>query len=241
MRSRKVNTLATIAAILSLGVATLVFAIPGPTGCALVESFGLESLPDGTLIARDSSELERLTFVELQRQARTRIEGAFGATRARPVVVFLRDSKVFWPLRFNDYASSHFIGNRACVVVGPKGRNLDIVAHELMHAELFERVGYWRRFTEIPAWFDEGVAMQVDFRPRYGMVEQGQSVGSTQFVRELKSYRQFFHGDDEQLTQHYAAAKAEVARWLTSIGPHELYDRFDRIRAGESFDGVVAK
>jgi hypothetical protein len=154
---------------------------------------------------------------------------------------FLQDSKVFWPLHFNDYASSHFIGSRACIVVGPKGRNVDVVAHELMHAELFERVGYWHRFTEIPAWFDEGVAMQVDFRPRYSVPEQKGSLGGTGFVRDLKSYRQFFRGDGEQLTQHYAAAKAEVARWLTNVGRHELYERFERIRAGEGFNAVVEK
>jgi hypothetical protein len=237
VRSRKVTKLLTIAAILGLGVAALVFALPGPTGCALVGFSGLDSLSDGTLVERGSSAAERLAVLEFQRQARTRIEDFFGAPRARPVVVFLRDTKAFWPLRFNDYASSHFLGSRACVVVGPNGTNVDVVAHELMHAELFERIGYWRRFTQIPMWFDEGVAMQVDLRPRYSVIEQ--SWGGTGFVRELTTYRQFFRGGEEQMRRHYAAAKAEVTQWLSTIGPRGLFDRFKRIRDGESFHAVV--
>jgi hypothetical protein len=239
VNSRKVSILVTIAASFGLGVAALVFALPGPIGCALVGFSGLDVLSDGTLVERASSEAERRTVLELQRQARRRIEDFFGAPRARPVVVFLRDTKVFWPLRFNDYASSQFLGSRACVVVGPNGTNVDVVAHELMHAELFERVGYWRRFTQIPMWFDEGVAMQVDLRPRYGVMEQ--SWGGTGFVRELTSYRQFFRGGEEQMRRHYAAAKAEVTQWLATIGPHDLFHRFERIREGESFDAVVGR
>ena len=30
-----------------------------------------------------------------------------------------------------------------CIFIGPKGRNADVVAHELVHAEVFERVSLW--------------------------------------------------------------------------------------------------
>lgn len=32
--------------------------------------------------------------------------------------------------------------------------SLDVTSHELMHAELAERLGYWARITRLPTWFD---------------------------------------------------------------------------------------
>ncbi len=52
-------------------------------------------------------------------------------------------------------------------VFGPRGWNADVIAHELAHAELKARLGYWRYSRAIPKWFDEGAGMHVDERPRF--------------------------------------------------------------------------
>lgn len=239
----KQKALIVLAAFLSLGVAALVYvvyAFPSELACLFVESAALESLPDGTLVEPGSSELERAMFLDLQSQARVRIEKTFGALRSRPTVAFFKDSRTFWNLRVNNYGSAGSIGN-ACVIIGPKGQNVDVVAHELMHQELHERVGTWRVLTEIPVWFNEGVAMQVDFRPQYRIPEAAGIASDTTEVRGLKSASQFNHGNDDQLTQHYAFAKFEVAQWLAKVGHYELYPRLGRVRAGESLDAVMAK
>lgn len=243
MRARKRKILTALAVALGLGIAMLLYAAyayPSEVACLFVKSVALESLPDGTLVEPGSSMSERAMFLELQSQARVRIEKIFGAPRSRPVVAFFQDLRTFWPLKVNTYGSAGSIGN-TCVIIGPKGQNVDVVAHELMHQELHERVGTWRLFTEVPVWFNEGVAMQVDFRPQYTLPEEAGNASNKGEVRGLKSVSQFNHGNDEQLTQHYAFAKAEVARWLANIGRHDLYARLERIRAGESFDAVVAK
>ena len=124
-------------------------------------------------------------------------------------------------------------------MVGPKGQNLDVVAHELMHAELFERVGFWGRFTQIPVWFDEGLAMQVDYRPRYVLSREASAQAKN--VRTLESARDFFLQDGDLLTKNYAMAKAEVANWLDDVDRASVYDRLERIRAGESFNAVTQR
>ena len=244
MRAHNRKILTALAAALGLGITTLIYAayaFPSDIVCLFVKSVALESLPDGTLVEPGSSESERAMFLELQSQARVRIEKTFDAPRSRPIVAFFRDSRTFWPLKVNNYGSSGSIGNYTCVIIGPKGQNVDVVAHELVHQELHKRVGSWRMFTEVPVWFDEGVAMQVDFRPQYTLPKKAGGASNTSEVRGLKSVSQFNHGNDEQLTQHYAFAKAEVAQWLANIGRHDLYPRLERIRAGESFDVVVVK
>jgi hypothetical protein len=235
---RKRIVLASIAVIIMLGTATLAFAFPGATACALIEFSGLETMPNGTRIQPSSSETERQAILEIQTQAQTRIEKMFGAPRAKPVVVFLKNPASIFTVTSNGYGSTLFVGPRACVILGPQGTNVDVVAHELLHAELSERVGPWRRINEIPAWFDEGVAMQVDFRSRY---DSSQIVDAAELasLRTLKSMDQFNAGNDEEITRHYARSKRAVAQWLEKIGRSNLYSRLERIRNGESFQIVL--
>lgn len=239
----KRKVLLTLISAFGLGGTALVcagYAWPAETACALAGFAGMETLPNGTLVGQSSSVAERATFIELQSQAGERIKQTFGAPRARPLVV-VRDSRTFWPLKLNDYASAAFVGSRACVLIGPQGQNVDVVAHELMHAELGHRVGHWRRSFDVPAWFDEGIAMQVDLRARYNWSNQQGNSNDHGYVRQLKSQGQFNDADDRQLTRNYAAAKAEVARWLTTIDRSELYHRLERIRVGDDFDAVLVR
>jgi len=113
-----------------------------------------------------------------------------------------------------------------------------VLAHELMHAELAERVGYWRRMTQMPTWFDEGVAMQVDFRPRYDLLKS--VTARTGEVRKLATAGAFFGGNDGERVRNYAAAKYEVAHWLSDVGRPSLYRRLERLRNGEPFAAVLA-
>ena len=39
-----------------------------------------------------------------------------------------------------------------------------MIAHELCHDELFARLGWWRVKRQIPQWFNEGLALMVDYR-----------------------------------------------------------------------------
>lgn len=243
MLGRKRKFLSALAAILGLGftaVAYAAYALPGQVACALVEFSELKGVPGGIRFEQNISVPEGATLIDLQLQARARIENTFGAPRAQPIVVFFRDARSFWPLKLNAYGSTSFVGSRACVFIGPQGQSVDVVAHELMHAEVAKRVGYWRRNFELPAWFDEGVAMQVDLRSRYDWPRQ-KGDNDYSYIRQFTSQRQFWNADDKKLTRNYAAAKAEVAQWLAAIGRSELYSRLERVREGEGFDAVVVE
>ena len=124
-------------------------------------------------------------------------------------------------------------------MIGPKGRSIDIIAHELMHAELHHRVGSLEYFLKVPTWFDEGVAMQVDFRPRYALRED--KTAEANRVRELTTSSKFFVSDDEELTRNYSFAKHEVSKWLSVVGSDTLYSRLTRIKSGETFSEILAR
>jgi hypothetical protein len=228
---------ATLAVVL-VSAATFAFALPGPTACLLIGVAQLHRLSDGSL-TESESEVDQQRQVQLTRDARARIESTFGAVESKPILVFFDQPSGLGPFRLNAYGSTQFIGSRACVIVGPKGQNVDIVAHELMHAEIHQRVGYLKRFLQLPAWFDEGVAMQVDYRPRYSLSPQ--DAQKTAYVRDLTTHSTFFKGDDQALTRNYASAKHQVTSWLSKVGSASLYSRLQRMRDGQSFAEAIAE
>jgi hypothetical protein len=217
---------------------TFAFALPGPTACLLIGVAELHKLSDGSL-TESESEVDQQRYVQLTRDARVRIESTFGTVESKPILVFFDRPEGFGPFRLNAYGSTQFIGSRACVLVGPKGQNIDVVAHELMHAEIHHRVGYLKRFLQLPTWFDEGVAMQVDYRPRYSLSPQ--DAQKTAYVRDFTTYSTFFKGDDQALRRNYASAKHEVASWLSKVGSTSLYSRLQRMRDGQSFAEASAE
>lgn len=175
---------------------------------------------------------------QLLLQAKARIQDHFGPMQAEPIVVFFDDTDAFWPLKLNSYGSTSFLGPKICVMVGPEGQNVDVTAHELMHAELAQRVGSWARMTQIPTWFDEGLAMQVDYRSHYDLPDE-ETQQSLQFVTELDSGSDFFVADNQLLTQHYAAAKAWVADWVAERGQENVFAELTRLSSGGSFEELV--
>jgi hypothetical protein len=107
---------------------TFAFALPGPAACLLLGVYDLQKLSNGSL-AESESAVDQQRFAQLMRDARLRIESTFGAVESKPIIVFFDHPGVFGPFRLNAYGSAQFIAGRACVMVGPKGQNVDVVAH----------------------------------------------------------------------------------------------------------------
>ena len=191
---------------------------PGVTACIVASEKGRFSI----------------TQKQLLQEARDRIENKFGPLKSKPTVVFFNERDSFWPLTLNEYGSTSFLGYKTCVMIGPKGQNIDVTAHELMHAEIEHRVGYWRRWIELPIWFNEGLAMQVDHRKRYNLPKGTE----TSYVKKLNSISDFSVSDHNLLTNHYASAKSEVALWISKVGTGVLYDLLNSIKEGRSFESV---
>lgn len=83
------------------------------------------------------------------------------------------------------------------------------------------QAGYRQRLLTVPTWFDEGVAMQVDYRGRYALVQQDTADADVEVdsVRELTTGSRFFVDDDQGLTGEHAAGilepvQAETSPWL---------------------------
>ncbi|WP_417247899.1 hypothetical protein [Celeribacter sp.] len=141
-------------------------------------------------------------------EALVRVERFFGPLAHHPVVL------VCVTPTCNRVMGDH--GHRAMTYghhvfyLGPHGHETAIVAHELAHVALHQRIGL-RATKRLPAWVDEGLATMVSEDPRYDLdpetctpPHEALPMTSPQWRREAA----------EAKVSLYGLAGCAVARWF---------------------------
>ncbi len=164
--------------------------------------------------------------------ASARIRDTYGAPISRPRMLITSDVAMAARWGANHTASMHRMPWGSCIIVGPNGQNVDVIAHEWLHAEIMERVGFLRFLQEIPIWFDEGAALTLDHRPPFLPENISLSAAEILAVQKLGRARDFFSGNTRQ---NYQAARMAVQPLIRN---EQFYDDLARISAGESFETV---
>jgi hypothetical protein len=126
------------------------------------------------------------------------------------------------------------------IVLSKDARDVAIIAHEIAHAEFYERIGFYAQEFKVPTWFSEGLAMQCDDRDDYS--EDTLRAKSDDFkdlpdVKLLKSAGEFFAGTTKEVMMHFMTAKHVVKQWYT---PEKLKALIERLNAGSSFEEAYA-
>lgn len=207
---------------------------------AVVGVDGYVQIDDGVYAARNLPLEQRQRALTTLRAARGRIADTFGAPVARPMTIIAADDRE--AARFGlaaDVPGTAFISPLDTeVVLNLAHFSIDVTAHELVHAEVAQRLGFWHRAVELPVWFDEGVAVQLDRRERY-VIDCG-AVGEERIrqVRQLTTARRFWQGDRAQIVRNYQAAKCAAAEVLERHPPRTLYASLARLTQGARFDDV---
>lgn len=220
-----------------LGLAIIHFIVfPQQTRCLLIDysSFQKEGLlyfdPKTAKPYRDSLQ----TYIE---KGRLRIIDFWGEQQCKPLFIYCSNKA-----SFEKYGSpipvpalTHIkLGAR--IVISEEGVDQDIIAHELMHAELYQRIGFYKWSFKIPRWFDEGLAMQSDYRNYYS--EDTLKALSDNFknlpdLRTLETGAQFNSGSREKIMFNYMTAAHEIRKWYTK----EKMDKFIKaMNEGKSFE-----
>ncbi|GAB3885456.1 hypothetical protein [Spirosoma agri] len=139
------------------------------------------------------------------------------------------------------------------LVLGPEGNNTDVIAHELCHDELFSRLGWWTVKRQIPQWFNEGLALMVDYRfsspavwERPTKASRADSLFDSEPVlsfprqpmltlSDLETTRDFFGGSYSHVMQAYQTSADEVARWLSIVGQPGVPALTNAMENGDDF------
>lgn len=172
------------------------------------------------------------------RTARDRIRRFWGDQRSRAVLIYCPQQADYEQYCVGGEGAGCSIGTpwgASYLILGPDGNDADVIAHELCHDELFVRLGWWRVKRQIPQWFNEGLALMVDYRFSSPAVweqpdtTQARTSGIEDdmmpFTRhpmiklaDLETTREFFGGDYGHVMLAYQTAADEVSRWLTAVG-----------------------
>lgn len=230
--------------LIGAGLAALVFA---STAFAYSHVFFLSTIKysdfnnvsENIYIDPKLEHIEYRRILSLLDKSKSRIINKFGAFTASPVIVITGT-----PENSNKYGLGTFPGKafaapwQEYVVINHQVHDINLMAHELMHAQLREILGYWAYQTKFPTWFDEGIAMQVDLREQYNVGYHSFSQQELNRVKTLNKPSKFWTNSKEQDIKNYRTAKAAVQEMLTIYSPKELYSMLLRIRQGEKFGSV---
>lgn len=178
-------------------------------------------------------------------EAHKRLATFWGNTESKPTIIISDNEKTLKKLGWTGNPALTttvvFFGAHNYVVISPKGLNIDVTAHELTHAELHYRLykGKILPKTLIPIWFDEGIAMQNDYRENYNydawvkVTNNGKNI--TDFS-QLKSQSQFYNANIDVRRYNYIISKHEVGEWLKTHSVDDLIALINAVNEGKSFD-----
>lgn len=128
--------------------------------------FGMQALQPGVYVEASLPTADRTQFLKSLAGAEVREVQFYGAEEHVPRVLVCVTPGCYARLGAPGARVSSIGG--FTLLVGPEGTQQVLMAHELSHVEMHGRVGLVKMLVgEIPAWFDEGVAVLVSDDPAY--------------------------------------------------------------------------
>lgn len=201
--------------------------------CELAAPLGLDEIAPRVFVDPALPATERAKFLALLSTGQARVAAFYGSYDATPIIIAGTDLKRLAAFTQNSYACTHYFVGGASVVFGPDGLNEDVVSHELAHAQIFSRLGWWRTLTALPTWFDEGLAMQFDARDRFGEAAYAELAATQRLVKHasIATVSSFFDAD---AVNHYVQVRHDVAVEWRRRGPEAMRERVAKLARGEA-------
>ncbi len=204
---------------------------------------GYTELTDGVYVNEDFQHSKQDVLKVLE-EAEKRVENFWGKLTGKPTIIISDDEKDLCQMGWTGNPALTttvvFFGAHNYVLISPDGFNVDVAAHELTHAELHRRLYQGRIFSfsqSVPLWFDEGVALQNDWREIYDLeaCSAAAEMEATPDLDALETPEQFYVSDPQIRHNNYVASKQEVSGWILEHGMEGFIRLIDQIRIEGDF------
>ena len=200
---------------------------------------GYTKIADNIYVNKDYAG-DRNEVLALVEEAKARDTAFFGELQGFDdwTLVVYDDPKLTPKLGDKTTHTVIFPVKKECTGILQEYLNVDIVAHEMTHAELHSHFRSTTTQKKMPTWFDEGVATQNDYREQYSAenwAEQTDNGKNATPLEDMDTPKEFYAGEAEDRRFRYLCAKHEVAKWLETHTVQELLALADKVDAGEDF------
>jgi hypothetical protein len=243
IKLKKIFTKIFLVLIILVPVAALAHYVifPQQTRAILIDYSGFKK--DGRLYFNSKTAINKIdTIKTLIEQANQRVALFWGEKISNPKFIFCDNATDFG--KYSNAPLAPAITHcklGVCIVLSNDGVDLDIIAHEISHAEFYNRVGFYKWTFTIPPWFKHGLAMQNDYRNYYS--EDTLKVRSNNFknlpnIKSFKKDEEFYKGTREQVMLNYMAAKHELKNWYTK---EKLNKLISDLNGGKSFEDACTQ
>lgn len=226
------------------------FAYPQVVRCATVRFAGFSEIRPGMYCSKGTAAAEQQKLQSLIQTSRQRLSSFWGSTQSTPVIIFCHTSQVYEQYGSGYGNPANYFGSPlgSYVVISPDGLEADVISHELCHAELTERLGWYTMNTRIPQWFNEGLALMADYRfpnengqisyQKYRQKWKELTYGHTSMLplSALETVESFSGKDAYSQQLAYMRSGMEVARWLQQVQRKGLLSFISNIQEGQDFN-----
>jgi hypothetical protein len=196
--------------------------------------FGFEHLERGLFVEAQASPAYRRKLLGWTHDSRQKIRGFFGSQQS--------DATIFACVTLPCYGRAERHGAQTLgisfldwlIVLSPQIDSEVAITHELTHVELHNRLG--PKMFEVPAWFDEGLAVNVSDDPRYLAPPSNDDRCLMEPAGPLPRTTFTWVRATQTTNQPYGEAACAVSRWLESNGgPGAVQKLIASINAGAPF------
>ncbi len=200
---------------------------PQPVNAMMVSLSSMTEYDNNIYLEKSIPKKTKEELINDYEKSKIKILDCFDEIRAKPTIIFVQSPESLKRYAQNQTGQTYYMYWGNFIVIGPKGFNEDVIAHELIHSELRKRL---RNKNLVPVWFDEGLATLVD--NRYSI----NNINEINFdaLDGLKNKGNFY--DPIRSRENYLIAKSEVSRWYRTNGNTGLNNLINGLNKGITFN-----
>ncbi|AFS78292.1 hypothetical protein Curi_c12810 [Gottschalkia acidurici 9a] len=197
---------------------------------------------DDNIYVYNSYGIDDKTILEVISEAKKRVRNFYGGLQSSPVIILSDDKKVLDKLNGDHDIMTAVFGNvYSYISVSSEYFDVDILAHEMTHAETHARLYKGKIWYSaiVPVWFDEGIALQNDYREQYSeetWVEKTDNGTNIISLDEMDTSEEFYKGTKEDRRFRYMLSRHELKNWIEKKNVDSVNELLERVNQGEDFD-----